>query len=88
MATDFFWGGGGIKLVRTLVPIAVNARKPKMTNAAPVDIPRATRRINAAPKWATHTAVSKQIRTCLKRGDVIDGHHIDVRMRCARSVRI
>ena len=34
MATDFFGAGGGIKLVRTLVPIAVNARNPKVTNTA------------------------------------------------------
>ena len=36
MAIDFFWSGGGINLVRTLVPIAVNCSKnPGVTNAAP-----------------------------------------------------
>ena len=36
MATDFFlWEEEGLEPVQTLVPIAANARKPKMTNAAP-----------------------------------------------------
>ena len=35
MAIDFFWSGGGINLVRTLVPIAANCSKnPEVTNAA------------------------------------------------------
>jgi hypothetical protein len=39
MATGFFGAGRGIRLVRTLVPIAVNARKPKVKNAAAVPCP-------------------------------------------------
>ena len=35
MATDFFWGGGGIKLERAVVPITANcSKKPEVTNAA------------------------------------------------------
>lgn len=35
MAIDFFWVGGGINLVRTLVPIVANCSKnPEVTNAA------------------------------------------------------
>jgi hypothetical protein len=38
MTSDFFGAGGGIKLVRTLVPIEVNARNPRSDKCCAIHI--------------------------------------------------
>ena len=61
MAIDFFWSGGGINLVRTLVPIALNCSKnPGVTNAAPCTFLHEGRRADLRGKCEIERAVRRK----------------------------
>lgn len=91
MAIDFFWSGGGINLVRTLVPIAVNCSKnPGVTNAAPCTFLHEGREadfrcvLEERPKWAESRLSAARRWTCSFSGSGHSPNWHRLSTRCTR----